>query len=327
MTVAGRETPIKIGMIGLGKWARKSFVPILKERSDVRVEAVAAPSQRTRDLARSMLGETVDLYTDYSGLLRDAAVDAVMIGMQPALTPAAALAAVEAGKHVFFEPPMTGGAEVDRVLGAAGQSRQVFHADLEIRYLPVMTALTEIVSEERLGPLSRVRVELDTILEAPYAGPITSGFGSWYVDLVDAFTEQPSEQVQLERGEHESMIPVLVGKATMLYPGGCVGEWVFDFRNAKKLGVRLRLVGDEGEADADMVTGEYRYRSNGSGWKAGKAGCSQPVHGFVGMRESIEGFLAAIRGERPTLSGPDVCRRIHTTVEALARLEIAGVPR
>ena len=113
----------------------------------------------------------------------------------------------------------------------------------------------------------------------------------------------------------------------MRYPGGCVAEWAFDFRNATKLGLRLQLVGDEGEAEADMVTGEYRYRSKGSGWQDRKAGCSQPVHGFVGMRESIEGFLAAIRGERPTLSGPDVCRRIHTTVEALARLEIAGVPR
>lgn len=313
-------------MIGLGKWARKSFVPILKERSDVRVEAVAAPSERTRDLARAMLGDAVELYTDYSDLLRDASVDAVMIGMQPALTPVAALAALEAGKHVFFEPPMTGDAEVDRVLTAAGQSRQVFHADLEMRYLPVMTALSEIVSEGRLGPLSRVRVEHDMILDTPYTGPITTGFGSWYVDLVDAVLKQSPEQVQLERGEQESTIPVLAGKATMRYPGGCFGEWVFDFRNAKKLGIRLKLVGDEGEAEADMVTGEYRYRSNGSGWKEGTAGCSQPVHGFVGMRESIEGFLAAIRGERPTLSGPNVCRRIHSTVEALARLEIAGAP-
>ena len=317
-----RYEQIRIGLVGLGSWARASFVPILRERNDVEVRAVAARTEATRDTARDLLGDGVELYQDYTELLESADVDAVMIGLPPALTDEAVTAAVAAGMHVFVEPPL--GAEA---LAVQVPDEMVFHADLELRYLPVVTKLSQVVSSGQLGRLLKVRVELDNDwgmngeIREPFQASTVFGLGNWYVDLFHAFIETKPVRVDIFGSYPRSATLMEVGTATVQYSDGVTGEWAFNLRSSQELDLRLRVVGTDGQAEADLITGAYGYRSRDGGEANGSADCSRPVYGFVGMRESIEAFLAAVQGGPATASGTDTYRRLHSVLSALRRSE------
>jgi hypothetical protein len=83
----------------------------------------------------------------------------------------------------------------------------------------------------------------------------------------------------------------------------------------------MKLVGTDGEIEANLMDGNYRYRTAGSSWQSGTADCSRPKLGFVGMRESVQAFLAAIQGKRDTYSGAKTYRRIYRSLEALRQAE------
>ena len=100
---------LKVGLAGLGEWARRAYVPILAEleaAGEIEVAAVSARSEATRQVARELLGEGVRLYGDYGELLGDAELEAVFLALPNALHAEAVAAAVGSGKHVFFEPPI-----------------------------------------------------------------------------------------------------------------------------------------------------------------------------------------------------------------------------
>ena len=86
----------------------------------------------------------------------------------------------------------------------------------------------------------------------------------------------------------------------------------------------MKVVGEYGEIQADLLSGEYHW-SIGSSSNSGTNSCLQPVLGFVGMQESVRAFLAAIRGESPTQSGPGVYTRIHNTAKALQRSQSSNM--
>jgi dihydrodiol dehydrogenase / D-xylose 1-dehydrogenase (NADP) len=66
------------------------------------------------------------VYTSYSGVYNDPAVDIVYIGTPHALHLANALAAIEAGKHVLCEKPLTINAADAKILVEAARQKGVF---------------------------------------------------------------------------------------------------------------------------------------------------------------------------------------------------------
>ena len=72
---------LNAGLIGLGQWARQAYLPLLKERFDVQVAAVAARSEETRNFAQEAFGPELLLYSDYHELLSDDQTDVVLISL------------------------------------------------------------------------------------------------------------------------------------------------------------------------------------------------------------------------------------------------------
>ena len=330
--MAAVGSPLDIGLIGLGSWARDAYVPILRERSDLRFRAVAARTEETRRYAADLLGADVALYADYSDLLQHDPVDAVMIGLPSDITARVCIAALEAGKHVWFEPPLPDTDETGRLLDLADRSELVFHADLELRYLPVVGALRELLASGRLEQPLLVRVELENDWARGRAfddaGPVSmaAGLSAWYVDLMDALMKKPAQRVDLygSRPRHESVVEI--GTAAVQFSDEAFGEWAFNLRSGESLALRMKVVGTNGEAEADLLSGAYRHRVSGGGWLSATADCSRPIHGFVGVRESVEAFLSAVRGQGRTISGADVYRRVHAMQTALRRSEAERAP-
>ena len=319
------NSPIRIGLIGLGSWARRAYVPILQEQSNVNVLAVAARSTATLGLARDIFGPTTELYSDYASLLARADIDAVMIGLPPSLTAQATIAALEADKHLWVEPPIEGADDTNGVLELAGKSERVFHVDLELRYLPVVSAIRGIVSSGNLGQLLFVRVELAINWARVKAEPEQKrdvlGLGTWYIDLLDAFVGREPQRVDVFASYPRYPSLMELGMFTLQYPDAVIGEWSVNLRGGEKWELRVRLVGTEGEAEANLMDGTYRYRTAEGFSQSGTADCSRPEYGFVGMRESVLAFLAAIRSEGDTWSGPKPYTRLCRSLGALRQAE------
>jgi predicted dehydrogenase len=324
---SGGSGQIRVGLIGLGSWAKEAYVPVLREQPNVSVGAVAARTQATRQVAAGLFGPDVELYSDYRDLLDRSEVGVVMVGVPPELTTRVAVAAVEADRHLFVEPPFAIGDDTDRLLDLAERSGRVFHADLELRYLPVVAAVRSLVEKGGLGRLLLVRVELENdwaergTMNEPFMGSMAFSLGTWYLDVVDALVDGTPERMDLF-GSYPAGAPIMqTGTASVQFAEGVVGEWAFNLRSGKELELRLKAVGTEGEAEANLLDGAFRHRAFGTEWRSESADCARPVRGFVGMRESVGSFIAAVRGEGVSSSGAGMYRRLHTVLSALRRSE------
>ena len=94
--------PIRVGLAGYGNWAREAYTPILQGLNAVEVSAVAARSEKTRELARQAFGTATKTFATYDELLGAASIDAVLIALPNDLHSDAIQAAIASGKHVFL---------------------------------------------------------------------------------------------------------------------------------------------------------------------------------------------------------------------------------
>jgi predicted dehydrogenase len=117
-------TEIGIGVIGCGYWGPnlvRNFAEAPSARvigvSDLRPERLATIRRRYPD---------VETTSDYRDLLRNPSVDAVVIATPVATHFDLAMAAMEAGKHVLVEKPLSDSADrAARLVEAAGRGRLV----------------------------------------------------------------------------------------------------------------------------------------------------------------------------------------------------------
>lgn len=163
---------IDAAVVGLGWWGR------------VLVESV----QGTSDLIRFVRGVTQDAESDsdyaaqhglvvtddLSVVLRDPAVDAVVLATPHSLHPDQVVAAARMGKAVFCEKPLALNlSDAKRAVAACRDANVVLGLGTDKRFLPVVAQLTRLVEEGHLGEVLHV--------EAQYSNDNSSTelYGAW----------------------------------------------------------------------------------------------------------------------------------------------------
>ena len=316
---------IRVGFIGFGAWTQKAYVPALKENRNVDIIAVAARKQQTHSIARAILGDTFESYTDYNKLLANPDIDAVLIGTPQITSAPAALAAVKARKHTFIEPPLDDSSTAKRLLKLLEKTDLVFHVYTEIRYLPILKSIKNITLNADFGSIENVKVQLEnnwanewSLNETGLIGMV-AGLSPWYLDPIDFMFRRTPESVEITGAEKQ------VGLAKLNYSSKCKGVWSFNLHSDPELSLSLSINGINGHITADLITGTYNWTiGSDSGFANSK--CTEPILGFVGMRESVNVFIDTIRGKGMTLSGPEVYRRLHKIIEALKQSQSKRAP-
>jgi xylose dehydrogenase (NAD/NADP) len=128
-------------------------------RASDRVEMVAVAS---RDAARAEAyareHEIARAHGSYDALLADPQVDAIYLSLPNSLHVEWSIRALEAGKHVLCEKPMSGDpAQVDAVFDVAEQQGLVCMEALMWRHHPQTLRLAALVAEGAVGELRLVR--------------------------------------------------------------------------------------------------------------------------------------------------------------------------
>ena len=151
----GRD-PVRVGVLGVGAISQIVHLPILTERDDAKVVAVAdADIPKPETLAARF--EVPKILSDQD-LVRDEDLDAVVICTPNHHHASLAVAAIEPGKHVFVERPLALTREgVQRIIDAASAAGRCLTVGMNHRFRPDAGALASFVAGGELGDIYAVR--------------------------------------------------------------------------------------------------------------------------------------------------------------------------
>jgi predicted dehydrogenase len=154
VTAAGRVRPVRVGVVGFG--LRASLARAVVDSGLGEVTAVLDPSERGRSDARSALGADLPIAESLEALLASG-VEAIMVLSPDDTHHDVAVAALRAGVPVFCEKPLaTTIADCDDVLATAYQTRTRLYVGHNMRHMPVVRQLRDVITSGRIGAVRSV---------------------------------------------------------------------------------------------------------------------------------------------------------------------------
>ena len=320
------KSKINIGLIGLGSWAKKAYVPALAEIQDfVSIKAVAAKSQKTRDLAKNIFKENILIFEDYENLIKNSQIDAVMIGLPRKITPDATKIALDKNLNIFVEPPFGSQNLSDEILKIASSYNKIFHVDVELRYLPVITKCLDLINSGALGKVLKTSVilECDWFQHASddvkKTNEFVKGLSTWYIDLIDLFSNHTPKRIDVFGTSENQIDQISFGNVLIEYSDNYIGEWNFNLNKTKIFNLKLNLLGSKGQLETNLLEGTYTFNNNKNDSSYGTVKASSPTLGFVGMRESIKAFIEAIQNGEQSLSNATSYNNIHILLNGISK--------
>jgi predicted dehydrogenase len=297
-------TPTRVGILSTAR-INDMILHAAAASSEVEVVAVAS-----RDRARAeayAAGRGIPrAYASYEALLADPSIDLVYVSLPNSLHCAWSIRALEAGKHVLCEKPMSGTpSEVEAVFDAAERCGRLCMEAFMWRHNPQTLRLAELVADGAIGELRLIRSSFT--YDMPDAGALVQGrpeleggalldIGCYCVSATRLLGGEP-EAVRGYRVLGPTGVDVRTVAALQL-PGGAFAQLscAFDLPEREE----LELLGSEGSLRVIdpwrcRTVGIELARPGGSEWIA--------VPQQDSYRLQLENMARALRGEEEPLLG------------------------
>ncbi len=163
--------PLSLGFIGAGNINRVHMKDAQQLGLNLAAAADVVPA--SLEQVKTTFGIT-KTFLDYRKMLADKSIDAVVIGTPNKFHAAQAIAALQAGKHVFLEKPMAMNVgECDAILAAHKKSRKILQMGMVNRFRGSSQALKNYVDSGRCGNLYSGQAYW-------YRRRGVPGFGGWF---------------------------------------------------------------------------------------------------------------------------------------------------
>jgi len=226
-TLGGPSAPtsgrVGIGLVGAGEFARAVLVPALRAVPEARLRGVATATGISATSLASQAGFEFAT-TELGELLKDPAIDAIVIATRHGLHASQAIAALRAGKHVFVEKPLclteADLLEIVRAWEGAGQPRLM--VGFNRRLSPHTLRVHELLAGRRQPLAIHYRVNAGYIPPQHWVhdpvegGGRILGEGCHFVDLASALVGAPAVRVSAEAVSPDGAV------ALLSYPDGSV---------------------------------------------------------------------------------------------------------
>ena len=119
MSAATNQAPLRVGIAGLGRLGKRHAEQLARNTPGARLVSACSPVAAELAWARDALGVTT-LHEDFAAFVRDPQLDAIVLVTPTTLHAQQTIDALEAGKHVFVEKPLSlDVAECERVEAVA----------------------------------------------------------------------------------------------------------------------------------------------------------------------------------------------------------------
>jgi predicted dehydrogenase len=246
--------PVRIGVLGAARITPVAVVRPARRLDGVEVVAVAArdPRRAARFAARHRIPEVLD---GYEALIADPRIDAVYNPLPNSLHGRWTIAALEAGKHVLCEKPLTAhAAEAEAVAAAAARAGRMVMEAFHYRYHPLARRMGEIARSGELGRIRRIETwccfPLPLLTNIRYnlalAGGAAMDTGCYAVHLARLLAGEEPEVVSararlISEGVDRAMT------ARLAFPAGAVGRVTCSLWSSSVVHLAARVVGDRGE--------------------------------------------------------------------------------
>lgn len=151
------KASVGVGLVGCGRAGVELHLPVLERLPGVQLVALAEPDAGVR---RSALDRCPAArgYESHHELLRDPAVEAVVVCVPPARHTDVAVAALQAHKHLLLEKPIAVSLEeADRVLAAAREAPVAAMMGFNLRWHPVVERAREAIRSGGLDRIAAIR--------------------------------------------------------------------------------------------------------------------------------------------------------------------------
>ena len=165
---ADRDGTVTWGVLATGRIAQ-SFARDLREVPGARLVAVGSRSQAGADRFAAEYGdEDCRAHDSYRALAEDPAVDVVYVATPHALHLADTTLALEAGKHVLCEKPLTlNRAGAEELFGLARERDRFLMEAMWMACHPVILAVMAGLREGRFGTPRQVHADLGFVVDRP----------------------------------------------------------------------------------------------------------------------------------------------------------------
>lgn len=142
---------IGVGVVGCGFVGGQAHVPAFNGLEDSNLAAVADadPGRLSKPVQKYGIKSA---YPDYKELVKDPTVDAVVVAVPTPMHARVALAAIEAGKHVLCEMPLSVTMEeCDKIIDAAKKKGVILMPSLNFRFAPNYVKAKELFDSGAIG--------------------------------------------------------------------------------------------------------------------------------------------------------------------------------
>ena len=143
---------IQISVVGCGMWGRNIA------RNCARLNLLHSVTDNNQERAREFADNFSCTALDFETVCTDNAVDGIMISASAAAHESLAIAALQAGKHVFIEKPMAlslaSAQKINETARASGREVMIGHL---IRYHPVFQELLRQVENGAIGKIRHIQ--------------------------------------------------------------------------------------------------------------------------------------------------------------------------
>ena len=159
---------IKLGLIGCGSHGRGNLVPAINTAQNARIAAcVDVDKSRVERIATDL---NVDrYYVDYSEMLQESPIDAVVIAVPHAEILGAAMASIQSNKHLFIDKPMAmNAAEAQAIVDAAKEKQVKVMVGYCQRYAAARMLMKKLLDRGVVG-------DIDLVIAGKGSGPL----GGW----------------------------------------------------------------------------------------------------------------------------------------------------
>jgi predicted dehydrogenase len=329
---------IRAAIVGIGRWGRTLVSSVQGKSSAIRFTAGCT---RTRTSAEAFCAEHgIALRDDLDQILTDPAIDAVVFATPHSQHGAQVQRTAAAGKHVLMEKPFTLDVKTaEAALAAVARAGVVLGVAYPRRFHPAMIELKTRIEDGRLGTVSHC--------ESAQASPtgLTMSPDYWRSDPQEA----PAGAMTATGVHNLDVLIYLFGRIDEVY---CVSlrrvmarlEDTTTVMLGLENGIsatlycslitaatyRFAVYGTKGAVELATLDSEFRFTPVTEPPTTGRHTAPPPetinYKGFNALAAELEGFAAAVKGERPYPIAADEVLHGVAAFEAIVRSAALGRP-
>jgi predicted dehydrogenase len=328
--MSGSATPLRWGVLSTAR-ILEELLPGFEASPTAELVAIASRDGERAARFADVNGIATS-YGSYEELLADETLECVYIPLPNSLHSEWVRAALQAGKHVLCEKPMTpNSAEAQELFDlAAAHDLRLMEAFM-YRHHSKTKKLRELIEQGAIGDPRVVRMRFHFRVEDPasdirympdMAGGALRDVGCYCVSLANYLADAAPREVVARMSAAPSGVDETFA-ATMEFGSGMVA--VFDCGMASPLDVGVEVLGSEGRAIVEMPW--YAHLEPLAIFLETPAGSTRlETPGANAYQLELENFCAAVRGEaEPEISATETVRNLQT-IERLIQAATTDPP-